>query len=225
MHSLHKAFTALYIWNTFNPGSPVAHFLTSLLSAVSQWYGTYPTHITHSIFVLKEWVSPSPLSFTTPWCRTAQGRITQTGRHVWTRTHCLPLGGQAPNLPRHLSRAQSASLAQSAALPSPTLPPPPSVAYREKQTNKQTKWNFCGEFPSIIKPALIQLSYMYIRLSSSFSVMNPFPYWKLKNISIFILDLVFPPFWKTQFHKLLLFLLYSQLPTIISHFSWPNSFH
>lgn len=137
-HSLHKAFTALYIWNTFNPGSPVAHFLTSLLSAVSQWYGTYLAHITHSIFVLKEWVSPSPLSFTTPWCRTAQGRITQTGRHVWTRTHCLPLGDQAPNLPRHLSRAQSASLAQSAALPSPTLPPPPSVAYREKQTNKQT---------------------------------------------------------------------------------------
>lgn len=100
-----------------------------------------------------------------------------------------------------------------------------SICGLSGKTNKQTKWNFCGEFPSIIKPALIQLSYMYIRLSSSFSGMNPFPYWKLKNISIFILDLVFPPFWKTQFHKLLLFLLYSQLPTIISHFSWPNSFH
>lgn len=107
MHSLHQAFTALCTWNTFNPGSPVAHFPTYLLSAISQWYGTYLAHITYSIFVLKEWVSPSPLSSTTPWCWTVQGRTTQTGRHVWTLTHCLPLGGQPPNLPRHLAQPLS----------------------------------------------------------------------------------------------------------------------
>lgn len=155
--------------------------------------------------------------------------LNSTGENHTDRQTCMntdslpPTGRPAPQLakaPGSVSRSPI-SLAQSAALPFPSLSRPLSVAYHEKQTNKT---EFLWGIPINIKPAHIELSYMYVWLSSSFSGMNLFPYWKLKNISIFILDLVFPPFWKTQFHKSLLFLLYFQLPTIISNFSWPNTF-
>lgn len=62
-------------------------------------------------YLLKEWVSPSPLSPTTPWCWAAQGGTTQIDRHAWTQTHGLPLGAKArPATCQAISLAPSAPL-------------------------------------------------------------------------------------------------------------------
>lgn len=74
-------------------------------------------------------------------------------------------------------------------------------------SQEKKKKEFLWGIPTITKPALIQLSYIYTRFASRFSGMNTHPPIERSRIppAVFILYLVFSSYFsKTQFHKSLI---------------------
>lgn len=117
------------------PRGSLPHF-SVLLTAVSQWYGTYLAHSTYSVLTERMSLTISLLYHTAVLNSTGDShRDKQTCPNADSRS---PTGrqDQAPDLPSHLS------LAPSAALPIPSRPHLLAMALKKKK-----KRNLCGEFP------------------------------------------------------------------------------
>lgn len=162
--TLLRAFIALCAWNTFNPVSHVAHFLISLFCWLLSLNGV--EHSRQS--VLTERMSLTIFSVLYHTTVLNSTRENHTDKQTCKNTDSWsPTGrpGQAPNLPSHLSLAQLLSHFLRCHL-----------LYLWLLQKKKKKKDFFVWGISI-KPPLIQLSYMYTCLSSSFSRMNPSSYW------------------------------------------------